>query len=110
MRRVTRRKDILQQVYQIPPLRHETFSDSTLHHSPSSRPGSHREMACALPLELQSIHILSCLTLFARLLVVRQIHPMTSVSGLLFQRHHRDIQTNLFLAWWPLLSLEGWRR
>ena len=81
-----------------------------LHLSQSSRPGRHREMARALPLELHSIHILTWFILFSYLLIVRQIHPMTSVSGLLFQRHHRDIQTNLFLAWWPFLSLEGWRR
>ncbi len=96
---MTRLRDILQQVYQTPPLRHETFSDSTLHHSPSSRLGRHHEIARALPLELHSIHILTCFTPFARVLVVRQIHLLPSVSGLPFQRHHRDIQTNLFLAW-----------
>ena len=56
-------------------------------------------MAYALPLELHSIHILTWFIRFAYLLVVRQIHTMTSVSGLPFQRHHRDTQTNLFLAW-----------
>jgi hypothetical protein len=96
---MTRLRDILQQVYQTPPLRHDTFPDSTLHHSPRSRLGRHREMARALPLELQSIHILTCFTLFTHVFVARKIHSMISVSGLPFQRHHTDIQTNLLLAW-----------
>jgi hypothetical protein len=56
-------------------------------------------MAYALLLELHSIHIPIRFILFAYVLVARKIHPMPSVSGLPFQRHHRDIQTNLFLAW-----------
>ncbi len=56
-------------------------------------------MAYALPLELHSIHIPIRFILFAYVFVVRKIHPMPSVSEPRFQRHHRDIQTNLFLAW-----------